>query len=250
MQKQITPQNNIYVVNQITPQNNNNEWNYPISYFCIPIVCENNNVQLSCLHYTNKLNNNGCIGCGYCFCGNNWSLCGLLNKCNSYYITPFSCFGGYNNEDCCLPFCLISSKLIKSEFDGKKNLYLQSCFGFWGLQINMINEHVLPCSVCNLMGDCTHDLSPCNYGCGIGPLGFTSGGSCYPLCFDIQYGNCSIFNYLFCIGFIYSTKECDKGCSTGLPICVKKTEIEQNGQKYIQEKGFKFFIPWKVNKMV
>jgi hypothetical protein len=245
---------------KIIPENTKqNNWNFPISYFCFPIVCENSFIQLSCCHYTDKLDNKGCISCGYCFQNSNYTFCGILNKCGNWYYSPLFC---YENDDqnsfqqnYCIPFCLISSILIKENVESNgvgrmpKNLYLHSCLGIWCIQKHHINHSYDLCSIC-IHCECNNGSSPCNYGCGIGPIGFTAGGNCFPLFWNLQYGECNIFyKYFCCIGILHKTPEYDKGCSTGLPICIKRTEIIIDNNKYLEEKGIKYLIPWKVNIM-
>jgi hypothetical protein len=102
-----------------------------------------------------------------------------------------------------------------------------------------------------LHGDCSRNSSPCNYGCGVGPVGFTAGGNCFPLCWDMKCGNLEIFyKYLCCLGIIHKTPKYNKGCSSGLPIYLKRTEILKDGKKYIEEKGVNYLLPWKVNIMI
>jgi hypothetical protein len=241
----------------MSPENTTQKknWNVPISYFCIPIVCENEALKLSCCHYTDKLDNKGCIACGYCFQNSNCTCCGVFNKCGNWFYSPCCCYeddkNNYFQQNCCAPCCLTGSMLIKEnvESNGQNNLYLHSYLGIWCVQKHHINHFYDPCCIC-LHGECNRDMSPCNYGCGIGPLGFTAGGNCFPLCWNLECGKCNIFyKYLCCLGLLHLTPEYDKGCSSGLPICIKRTEITIDNKKCIQEKGVKYLIPWKISIM-
>lgn len=242
MTSKISPENN---------QNNQNNWNVSISYFCIPVVCENNFLQISCCHYTNKQDNKGCVGCGYCFRGNDWTCCGIVSNCGQWFYSPLCCCQDDPEElfqdNCCLPCCLTSSILVKK--NAPDNLYFHSCLGIWCVQKNHIHHFYDPICIC-MHGDYCRNSSPCNYGCGVGPVGFTAGGNCFPFCWDMQCGGFEIFyKYLCCLGVVHRTPKCDRGCSTFLPICLKRTEIIKNGKKVIQEKGVNYLLPWNVNIM-
>jgi hypothetical protein len=236
---------------KVVPENTvNNNWNYPISYFCIPIVCENNNIKLSCCYI--KTNNKGCVGCVYCFKENYSCYCCIVNMYYNWIITPLCCYENdpyelFENNYCC-PFYLTSSILIQER--NRDNLYLHTCLGIWCLQeyhIHKSYNSILICISCN----CCEEYSPCNYGFGIGPIGFTKGGNCFPFCWNLNFHNLNIFyKYLCCFGIVYKTPETDKGCSSGLPIYLKRKEIIVNNKKYIEEKGINYLLPWKVNTMV
>jgi hypothetical protein len=247
------------MTSKISPEHieKNNNWNVPISYFCIPIVCENNNIQISCCHYTDKIDNKGCKGCCYCFNDKYCTCCGIIGKCGNCFYSPLFCYEDESfQQNCCIPFCLSSSIMIKKKFEINNhgymndNLYLHSCLGCWCIQKYHINDFYDPFCIC-INGECNRSGSPCNYGCGVGPIGFTAGGNCFPLCWDLQCGNLEIFyKYLCCLGIIHKTPKYDKGCSSGLPICLKRTEILKDGKKYIEEKGVNYLLPWKVNIMI
>lgn len=180
--------------------------NYPVKYFCIPVICENDNVRMSCCSYFNKSNKCGCYACG------------LFNVYQDWNITPICC---YSDHGWIFPYLLCCS------IEQNNGVVMASSCGLWIMMYNL----------CDIRG------------CGIGPIGCTK-KNCFPLFFNININNFSIFNRIFCLGVNYSNENYELGCALCLPTYIIKKKTRENNKNIVKEKGVKYLMPWNVSKMI
>jgi hypothetical protein len=158
----------------------------------------------------------------------------LLN--NMWCISPFMCC---SSDECILP-CLLCSNIRIHE-----DLYFRSWLGIWSVQNSNITLDSISLFLTLIMCKCCEKASPCNYGFGVGPIGYTRNGNCYPLWCSLNYKNIELFNRIICFGCLYKDEKKECGCSSLLPIYLKKYEMELNGKKIIEKRGINYLLPWK-----